>query len=123
MPQKLATIGLLVEDHDEAVDFLCKTLGFRLVEDTPLENGKRRLVLDPGGGGARLLLARAVGADRKAAIGRQTGGRVGFFLETDDLARDFAAFTARGVASRRSRGTSPMALPPSSAISTATAGI
>ena len=27
----------------------------------------------------------------------QTGGRVGFFLETDDFARDHAAMRARGV--------------------------
>ena len=31
-------------------------------------------------------------------IGDQTGGRVAFFLETDDFRRDHAAMTAKGVA-------------------------
>ena len=48
-------------------------------------------------GGARLLLAKADGAEQQARVGNQTGGRVGFFLETDDFERDHAAFTARGV--------------------------
>ncbi len=30
-------------------------------------------------------------------IGNQTGGRVGFFLKTDDFARDHAGMLARGV--------------------------
>ena len=30
-------------------------------------------------------------------MGDQLGGRVGFFLKTDDFARDHASFTARGV--------------------------
>lgn len=30
-------------------------------------------------------------------IGDQTGGRVGFFLETDDFARDHGAYVAAGV--------------------------
>ena len=48
-------------------------------------------------GGARLLLAKADGAEQAARIGDQTGGRVGFFLETDDFARDHARFLADGV--------------------------
>ena len=40
---------------------------------------------------------KADGEKQQAAVGNQTGGRVGFFLETDDFARDFAGFTARGV--------------------------
>ena len=34
---------------------------------------------------------------RPARIGDQTGGRVAFFLETDDFARDHAAYLAAGV--------------------------
>ena len=32
-----------------------------------------------------------------AAIGNQTGGRVAFFLHTDNFARDHAAMLAKGV--------------------------
>ena len=43
------------------------------------------------------MLARADGAQQSAAIGNQTGGRVGFFLETDDFERDHARLVAAGV--------------------------
>lgn len=94
----IATVALLVAEYDEAITFYRDRLGFSLVADTPLGDGKRWvLVAAPGGRGARLLLARADGIEQRARIGNQTGGRVGFFLETDDFARDFAAFTAAGV--------------------------
>ena len=41
-------------------------------------------------------MARAVTAAQEAAIGDQHGGRVGFFLHTDDFARDHARLTAAG---------------------------
>lgn len=44
-----------------------------------------------------LLLARAATAEQGAHIGKQGGGRVFLFLETDDFARDHAAFSAQGV--------------------------
>ena len=98
MPQQLATVALVVADYDEAIAFYCGKLGFGLAADTDLGGGKRWVrVRPPGEGGAALLLARADGERQRAAIGGQTGGRVGFFLETDDFARDFADLTARGV--------------------------
>ena len=47
--------------------------------------------------GTRLLLARAVGEEQVSRIGNQTGGRVFLFLNTDDFARDYGAYTQRGV--------------------------
>jgi predicted enzyme related to lactoylglutathione lyase len=55
------------------------------------------VVAPKGGEGASLLLAQAADEKQKAAIGNQTGGRVGFFLKTDDFARDHAAMVERGV--------------------------
>ena len=49
------------------------------------------------GDGAALLLAEATDDAQRAAIGNQTGGRVGFFLETDDFARDHRRFTEAGI--------------------------
>ena len=51
-------------------------------------------------GGSRLLLARADGDRQEAAIGKAAGGRVAFFLHTDDFARDHAAMLAKGVTFR-----------------------
>lgn len=98
MTSRIATVALLVRDYDEAIGFYRDTLGFSLVADTPLGGGKRWVLVAPEGGkGAALLLAEAGDAAQAARVGDQTGGRVGFFLETDDFARDYARFTERGV--------------------------
>lgn len=97
LSRRLATVALLVRDYDEAAAWYCDMLGFRLVEDVPLGGGKRWVTLDPGAGGARLLLAMADDTSQKARIGDQTGGRVFLFLETDNFARDHAAMLAKGV--------------------------
>jgi catechol 2,3-dioxygenase-like lactoylglutathione lyase family enzyme len=98
MMSRIATIALLVRDYDEAIGFYRDALGFLLVADTPLGDGKRWVVVAPEGGkGAALLLAEAADAAQAARVGDQTGGRVGFFLETDDFARDHARFSAAGV--------------------------
>ena len=44
-----------------------------------------------------LPISRAATPEQVARVGNQTGGRVFLFMETDDFARDHAAFTARGV--------------------------
>ena len=68
------------------------------MEDTPLPGGKRWvLVAPPAARETALLLARAVGAEQEAAVGRQGGGRVLLFLHTDDFRRDHREMTARGV--------------------------
>jgi catechol 2,3-dioxygenase-like lactoylglutathione lyase family enzyme len=97
MKQAIATISLVVADYDAAIAFYCGKLGFALVADIDLGGGKRWVTVAPAGGGAKLLLAKADGAEQARHVGNQTGGRVGFFLETDDFARDHAAFSERGV--------------------------
>ena len=98
MTQAVATVALVVRDYDEAIAFYRDRLGFELIADTALGGRKRWVLVAPRGGkGARLLLAVADGAEQAARVGDQLGGRVGFFLETDDFARDHASFTERGV--------------------------
>ncbi|CDZ62159.1 VOC family protein [Neorhizobium galegae] len=96
--QSLFLVALIVDDYDRAKDFYCGALGFDCLEDSVQPEGKRWVVVKPKGGeGAGLLLAKAATDTQKAAIGNQTGGRVGFFLKTDDFARDHAAMNAKGV--------------------------
>lgn len=96
--RRLGLVALVVADYDEALAWYRDVAGFALVEDTPLPGGKRWVVVAPSAeSGARLLLARADGPAQAARIGDQTGGRVGFFLDTDDFSRDHAAMLARGV--------------------------
>ncbi|MFD7631544.1 VOC family protein [Streptomyces sp. NPDC059851] len=98
MSAHIALSALLVRDYDEAVDFYTRALGFTLVEDTPRPDGSRWVVVrPPGATESGLLLARAKDEDQRARVGDQTGGRVGFFLHTDDFARDHALMTAQGV--------------------------
>ena len=97
MPE-LAVTTLVVRDYDDAIAFYTGSLGFDLREDTPLGGGKRWVVVAPAGStGSGLLLAEANGAAQRARVGDQTGGRVAFFLHTDDFARDHARMTAAGV--------------------------
>ena len=89
--------ALLVRDYDEAIAFYVGKVGFTLAEDTDQGDGKRWVVVRPAGGGAGLLLAKAVGEAQVQRIGDQTGGRVFLFLETDDFAADHARMSAAGV--------------------------
>ena len=98
MTQKIAHVALVVRDYDEAITFYTQSLGFHLIEDTDLGNGKRWvLVSPPGSEGTHLLLAKAVNPEQASRIGNQTGGRVFLFLYTDDFWRDYRDFAARGV--------------------------
>lgn len=94
---KLFQITLVVPDYDTAIAFYRDRMGFELVEDTDLGQGKRWVVVRPSAAGADILLARAGGDPQIRSIGNQTGGRVAFFLESDDFAADHARLTAAGV--------------------------
>ncbi|MDR7133579.1 catechol 2,3-dioxygenase-like lactoylglutathione lyase family enzyme [Lysobacter niastensis] len=98
MKQSIAYITLVVRNYDEAIAFYTGALGFALLEDTALGGGKRWVRVAPRGASeTALLLAQADDDTQRARIGDQTGGRVGFFLHTDDFDRDHAAMIARGV--------------------------
>ena len=96
MTRAIGAVTLVVRDYDEAIAWFTDALGFRLIEDTPLGAGKRWVLVGPEEG-TPLLLAEASGAEQSSRIGSQAGGRVGFFLHTDDFARDHARMTAAGV--------------------------
>lgn len=97
MARHLALISLLVGDYDEALSFYVGKLGFELIEDTDMGAGKRWVVVSPGPGGSRFLLARAADDHQAARVGDQGGGRVWLFLHTDDFAGDHARMSAAGV--------------------------
>ncbi|TKT75341.1 VOC family protein [Aquamicrobium sp. LC103] len=97
MARHLATVAVLVADYDEAIRHYTEVLGFVLVKDTDLGGGKRWVLVAPSPDApTRLLLAQARGERQSARVGDQTGGRVGFFVETDDFCRDYRLMRARG---------------------------
>src|SRR5258708_39624281 len=86
MTQTLAQVPLVVREYDEAIAFFTHRLGFHLLEDSTLSDGKRWVVVAPNSSpGLRLLLARASTPDEIRIIGNQTGGRVFLFLHTDNF--------------------------------------
>jgi catechol 2,3-dioxygenase-like lactoylglutathione lyase family enzyme len=91
----LATITYLVRDYDEAAAWFTSALAFKVIEDTDMGEGKRWVVIDAGG--VKLLLAKAVGHEQIAAIGKAAGGRVAYFLNTENFARDHGRMMAAGV--------------------------
>jgi catechol 2,3-dioxygenase-like lactoylglutathione lyase family enzyme len=99
MTQHLANIALVVADYDEAIAWYTQVLGFTLLQDIDMGDGKRWVRVAPPGsnGGTALLLAQANTEAQRTRIGDQVGGRVGFFLHTDDFARDHAAMSERGM--------------------------
>jgi catechol 2,3-dioxygenase-like lactoylglutathione lyase family enzyme len=98
MIQGIVHTALVVREYEEAKRFYCEKLGFVLLEDSPHPSGKRWVRLGaPGGKGSEILLSRAVDDRQRAAVGNQTGGRVLFFLQTDNFEADYAAMRAKGV--------------------------
>ena len=99
MRQSIAQVALVVRDYDEAIEFFTKVLDFVLIEDTYIEEQDKRWVrvAPRGARETSLLLARASNPEQETFIGNQTGGRVSFFLRTDDFWRDYRALMGRGV--------------------------
>jgi len=97
--QSIVHVALVVRDYDEAIAFFTRVLSFTLVEDTYIPEQDKRwvLVAPPGSIGTTLLLARPSNPEQEEFVGNQTGGRVTFFLGTDDFHRDYEAMVSRGV--------------------------
>ncbi len=93
----IASINYLVHDIDEALAFFREQLGFEVVADEIGPDRRRTVVAPRGGAGAALVLKPAIADEQKAVVGRQGGGVVLFFLETDDFDRDYRRMVAAGV--------------------------
>jgi catechol 2,3-dioxygenase-like lactoylglutathione lyase family enzyme len=98
----LERVAIVVDDYDAAIAFFVDALGFELAEDSPAVTtvggrSKRWVVVRPPGAETSILLAQADGDDQRAAIGRQTAGRVGFFLRVDDFDSAHARMCDKGV--------------------------
>lgn len=100
MAQFITAVTLLVDDYDRAIDFYVNTLGFTLLEDTKLSDTKRWVLVAPNQTDAQstsILIAKADTDAQIANIGQQTGGRVSFFLRTDQFDQDYSVMLKKGV--------------------------
>ena len=98
MNRHISALAIVVPNYDAGLEFYVGRAGFHLVEDTDMGNGKRWVRIAPSPDVETcVLLAEAKGDEQAAAIGNQTGGRVGFFLHTDDFDTDYDRMIAAGV--------------------------
>lgn len=94
MSRRIALTTLLVADYDAAIAWYTGALGFQVLEDRALGDGKRWVVIGPGSAqDAGLLLAQPADAAQRARIGDQTGG--GWII--------FSTPTTSGATTRRCR--------------------
>ena len=99
MKQSIIHVALVVRDYDEAIEFYCNKLRFKLIEDAyqPEQDKRWVIVAPPGSSGTTLLLARASTPEQESFIGNQSGGRVFLFLRTEDFWRDYHDMLSMGI--------------------------
>lgn len=100
MKQSIVHVALVVRDYDEAIEFFTQKLNFKLLEDNyQAEQDKRWVTVAPPNNdhGTSILLARPSNEEQQKFIGNQTGGRVTFFLQTDDFWRDYHQMIENGI--------------------------
>jgi predicted enzyme related to lactoylglutathione lyase len=91
----LSLVTFLVPDYDAGLRFFIDGLGWTCTAD--IDQGRKRWVtVASPGGGTGLVLAQPTTEAQRGALGAQTGGRVGFFLSTDDFHADAARIVAAG---------------------------
>jgi catechol 2,3-dioxygenase-like lactoylglutathione lyase family enzyme len=94
----IAQITIVVRDYDEAIDFYVNKLGWKLMEDTVLSEEKRWVRVAPQGAReCNILLAKAKNQQELTSVGNQTGGRVGFFMHTDNFWEYYNQLLSAGV--------------------------
>ena len=97
MATTLGMIAIVIDEYDAAINHYVNDLGFTLIEDTELSPEKRWVVIAPSSAGAQILLAKASNEQQQAAIGNSTGGRVGFFLYTDNFTESHERYLSKGI--------------------------
>jgi predicted enzyme related to lactoylglutathione lyase len=92
----LFMVTLVVPDMDDGIAHFTRDWGFELTCDTGHVSGHRWVEVSPDKG-ARLRLVEATTDEHRSVIGRQTGGRVGFFLNLDEFDATIAHWQDRGI--------------------------
>ena len=96
--QQIGHITLLVNDYDEAIEFFCAKLQFRLVDDKKMSDTKRWvLIAPPGSTGTSVLLTKATTDAQHNLVGKQAAGKVVMFLFTDNISEDYTNLLNHGV--------------------------
>lgn len=97
MPLTLSAVTYLVNDYGEAIHWFTQALGFQLLEDTDMGGGKRWVRVAASDKGTSFVLGKAADSAQQQAITNAAGGRVAFFLHTDDFAKTHQRMTRAGI--------------------------
>ena len=95
--KRVTLVEVLVSNHDEALEFYTKKLGFEVAEDTKLGGYRWLLVRLPDNEEFCINLDVAKTSEQKALVGRQAAGLPLFSIDTDDCMSEYRAPKERGV--------------------------
>lgn len=70
----IGCVAVVVDDYDRAIEYYTETLGFTLIENTPLQDKRWVLVTPDANSDCNILLTRASNDRKKSFIGNQCGG-------------------------------------------------
>ncbi len=100
MHQSITLVTYLAHDYDEAIHWFSRCLNFELLEDTH-QGHKRWVRMAPHEGAeTAFLIAKASTPEQSNIVGNQHGGRVGFFLHTEDFETSHKHMLREGVTFR-----------------------
>jgi len=95
--KRVTLIKLFVNNHDEALEFYTKKLGFEVAEDTTMGDYRWLLVRLPDNEEFCINLDVAKTGEQQALVGRQAADLPLFSIETDDCLGEYRALKERGV--------------------------
>jgi catechol 2,3-dioxygenase-like lactoylglutathione lyase family enzyme len=95
--KRVTLIKLFVNNHDEALEFYTKKLGFEVAEDTTMGDYRWLLVRLPDNEEFCINLDVAKTGEQQALVGRQAADLPLFSIDTDDCLGEYRALKARGV--------------------------
>lgn len=95
--KRVTLVKLLVGDHDEALEFYTKKLGFEVAEDSKLGDYRWLLLRLPDNKEFCINLEVAKTDEQRALVGRQAADLPLFSIETDDCMSEYRALKERGV--------------------------
>lgn len=93
MITRMNNTSVWINDGDKAHDFWANKLGFKVLQDMPLGEGGRFLMVSPPGGGTNLIITTPF----PGAPNVQVGGPTPIVWETDDMEATYEELRAKGV--------------------------
>ena len=95
--KRVTLIKLFVNNHDKALEFYTKKLGFEVAEDTRMGDYRWLLVRLPDNKEFCINLDVAKTSEQKALVGCQAADLPLFSIDTDECMSQYRALKERGV--------------------------